>query len=237
MTAGDRASRGARQASRDPLSREQIIDAALAFVDERGLDALTMRALAQELGVYPTALYWHVGTKAQLLSAVSARIFEEVALPGAGELPWDAWLAMMARQCRAAIHRHPNLAPIVGSHLVVTTTAIPLVERVIVVLEGAGLAGEELLHVYNSLIGFVLGWVTLELSIEPADAEEGWKDDFARQLRSLDEVAFPALTRNMSLMANNAFMTRWDSGRAKPMDRSFDAALDLLVRGVRASLR
>jgi AcrR family transcriptional regulator len=47
---------------RRSLSRTEIVNAALRYVDEHGLDALTMRALAKEIGVYPTALYWHIGT-------------------------------------------------------------------------------------------------------------------------------------------------------------------------------
>ena len=215
------------------LTRDEVIDAALRFVDLRGLDALTMRALADEMGVYPTALYWHAGTKAQLVAAVSARVFDEVVLPDERELDWYEWLEAVARRCRESMHRHPNLAPIAGSQLVVATTAMPLVERTVATLERAGFSGEALVDAYNTYTGFILGWVTTELSAEPAEPSGAWKEEFAGQLRALGANAYPALRRNMPLLANNAFMLRWDSGRTRPLDRSFDVALTVLVRGLR----
>lgn len=236
--AGGGASR--RRVKRDPepaLTRDDVIDAAVRFIDERGLEALTMRALGNELGVYPTTLYWHTGNKAQLIAAASARIFDEIVLPDERSTEWGEWLAMVARRCREAMHRHPNLAPIAGSQLVVSTSAMPFVERVIGVLEQAGFSGQGLVDAYNSVIGLVLGWVTTELSAEPRDVDPTWKDDFAGELRSLNPNSFPALNRNLALFENNAFMTRWDSGRIRPMERSFEAALDLLLRGLRSTLR
>ncbi|MBL1102062.1 TetR/AcrR family transcriptional regulator [Streptomyces coffeae] len=228
--------RRARQPERNPLSRADVVDAALRYVDEHGLDALTMRALAKEMGVYPTALYWHVGTKAQLVAATSARVLENVVLPSRHDLPWDEWLTDVARLIRNAMHRHPNLAPIIGSELVVTTTALPFVERVVDVLERAGFSGPDLVHTYNAFVGFVLGWVTMELSKNPVDVEEGWQKDYAAELRAANPNTFPALTRNLGILENSAFLTRWDSGRENPLDSSFEAALEALVLGLRTRL-
>lgn len=228
--------RRGRQAARNPLSRAEVIDAALHYVDLHGLDALTMRALAKEMGVYPTALYWHTGTKAQLVAAVSARVLEDIVLPADRGTAWDEWLTEVARLCRQAMHRHPNLAPILGSQLVVSTTAVPFVERVVGVLERAGFSGRDLVEAYNAVVGFVLGWVTLELSSVPADVEEGWQKEYAGQLRTVSPNTFPALTRNLGLLENNAFLVRWDSGRDRPMDRSFETTLELLILGLRAKL-
>ena len=86
---------------------------------------------------------------------------------------------------------------------------------------------------YNSVTGFVVGWVTLELSSEPKDVDGAWKEDFAAELDALPADAFPVLTRNMGRLENNAFMTRYDSGRSRPMDRSFAFALNVLMQGLR----
>jgi TetR/AcrR family transcriptional regulator, tetracycline repressor protein len=221
---------------RRSLSRPEIVNAALLYVDEHGLDALTMRALAKEIGVYPTALYWHIGTKAQLVAAVTTTVLDDILLPADHGMAWDDWLAEVARLCRQALHRHPNLSPVIGSQLVVTTAALPLVERVLSVLERAGFTGRELVDVYNAVAGFILGWVSLELSSGPLDVEDDWQDEYAGQLRSVSPNAFPTMTRNMELVANNAFLTRWDSGRVRPMDRSFEASLELLLLGLRVKL-
>jgi TetR/AcrR family transcriptional regulator, tetracycline repressor protein len=221
---------------RRSLSRPEIVNAALRYVDLHGLDALTMRALAKEIGVYPTALYWHIGTKAQLVAAVTTTVLDDILLPADHDMAWDDWLAEVARLCRQALHRHPNLSPVVGSQLVVTTAALPLVERVLNVLERAGFAGRELVDVYNAVAGFILGWVSLELSSGPLDVEDDWQDEYATQLRAVSPNAYPTTTRNMELLANNAFLTRWDSGRVRPMDRSFEASLELLILGLRVKL-
>jgi TetR/AcrR family transcriptional regulator, tetracycline repressor protein len=221
---------------RRSLSRSEIVNAALRYVDEHGLDALTMRALAKEIGVYPTALYWHIGTKAQLVAAVTTTVLDDILLPADHDMAWDDWLAEVARLCRQALHRHPNLSPVIGSQLVVTAAALPLVERVLNVLERAGFTGRELVDVYNAVAGFILGWVSLELSSGPPDVEDDWQEEYAGQLSSVSPNAFPTMTRNMELLANNAFLTRWDSGRVRPMDRSFEASLELLILGLRVKL-
>jgi AcrR family transcriptional regulator len=221
---------------RSSLTRSEIIGAALGYVDEHGLDALSMRALAKEIGVYPTALYWHIGTKSQLVGAVTATVLDEILLPSDHDMAWDDWLVEVARRCRQAMHRHPNLSPVIGSQLVATTAALPLVERVLTVLERAGFTGRDLLDVYNAVAGFILGWVSLELASGPMDVEDDWQEEYAGQLRSINPNAYPVITRNMDLLAGNAFMTRWDSGRVRPMDQSFEASLELLIFGLRIKL-
>jgi AcrR family transcriptional regulator len=62
------------------LSRERIVEAAVTLLDEHGTDGLTMRRLAQQLDVTPTALYWHVKTKDDVLDLTLDRIFDDVRL-------------------------------------------------------------------------------------------------------------------------------------------------------------
>ena len=86
------------------------------------------------------------------------------------------------------------------------------------------------------MLGFVLGWTTLELSAEPSGVDVSWKEDFSRQLGGLDPQAYPALNRNMALLENNAFMIRYDSGRTRPMVTSFTTAIDILIAGIRTTM-
>jgi AcrR family transcriptional regulator len=235
--AGKGRSRPARKkADRRPLSHRDIVDAALKLIDSEGLENLTMRSLAQAMGVYPATLYWHAGSKAEVVAAVAGRVFDEVVLPDEHQVGWDEWLADVANRCRVAMHRHPEIARIAGSQMVVSTTALPMVERIVGVLERAGFTGADLVHAHNALTGFILGWTTLELSAEPSGVDVSWKDEFAGQLHALDANAYPSLKRNMQQMDNHAFMTRYDSGRTHPMDDSFQAALKILLAGLRFQL-
>ena len=74
-----------------PLTKEQIVDAAFRLIDERGGEAFSMRSLANELGVFPATIYWHVGDRAQLLGLVQQRWMAEVEAP---------MIAEVLRHCR-----------------------------------------------------------------------------------------------------------------------------------------
>lgn len=219
-----------------PLTRRQVVAEALAFVDVEGVDALTMRRLADRLGVYPTAVYWHAGNKASLLAAVCERALADMELPPVDTERWQDWLRAMARSARAALHMHPNIVPVMASQLQVTTSSFPLAESVLRVLEGAGFHGERLTDAYNTTIGFLFGFVFGELSAAPPEADEGWTSDFRRQLDAIDPSTAPTLAANLPTIAGNAFMLRWESGQHRPMDGAFEMALEVLVSGLSAVL-
>jgi tetracycline repressor-like protein len=180
------------------------------------------------------ALYWHVGSKSRLLALTASRAFEEVVLPDEQALEWTDWLFEAGLRIRQVLHAHPNLAPMAGTQLVVTTTALPLVERMIGVLERAGFSGTRLVDAFNATFGFIIGWVAAELSVEPAESGD-WKDAFAGELRSVNANLHPAIHRNHDALANNVFLARWDSGRARPMDSSYSFALRAIIAGLTAA--
>ena len=103
-----------------------------------------MRSLAERLGTYPATVYWHVGNRARLLALVADRVLEEIEAPDAARLPWRDWLASLAREYRRVMHRHPNVAGLVGSQLVVSPPGMQLVETILAVLADAGFAGQAL---------------------------------------------------------------------------------------------
>lgn len=222
--------------ARPSLSRDVVLDAALKIVDESGLESLTVRAVARDLGVFPNAVYWHIGSKTNLVGAVASRLFDGITLPDARKHSWDEWLEIVAKQWREAMHQHPNIAVVAGTYLVTTTGAMPIVERILSVLLDAGFEDEDLVNAYNTFVGFVLGWLTLELSQQPGNDNQGWKEAFEAELDRLDPNTFPTLTSVMPRMRNAAFLTRWDSGRQRPLVSSFEAAVSALIAGLQASL-
>ena len=92
-------------ANRKPLSRIRVLQAAVALADEAGLEAFSMRGLAQELGVVPMALYKHVTNKEQLLDGMVDNVFSEIELPF-GELDWRSAMRRRAISTREALERH-----------------------------------------------------------------------------------------------------------------------------------
>jgi AcrR family transcriptional regulator len=92
-------------ATRKPLSSARVLQAAVALADEAGLEAFSMRGLAQELGVVPMALYKHVANKEQLLDGMVDIVFSEIELPS-GNLDWRSAMRRRAISTREALQRH-----------------------------------------------------------------------------------------------------------------------------------
>ena len=96
------------------LSRERIRDVALELIDEHGLSALSMRRLADALGVQAASLYTHYATKDDVLDAVANKLIADVDTSGF-EQGWRQGLLTWARSYHAALTAHPNAAPIIAS--------------------------------------------------------------------------------------------------------------------------
>jgi TetR/AcrR family transcriptional regulator, tetracycline repressor protein len=217
------------------LSKDLILRAAVGIVDEQGLHALTIRKVAEALGVYPTAISWHVGSKDQLVADASGLVFETLQLPDDAALAWKEWLRLTAVSFRESMHRHPNFAVVIGNQLPASLPALPFVERVLRVLNDNGLQGAELLRAYNAYVGCLLGWVALEVSSSKAAAGPA-EDAQLGMLSQLDGRLYTALTKNLPVIANRAFMVRWDSGTTNPMNESFDFMLDAVLAGIERSI-
>src|SRR5437660_2112271 len=92
--------------SREPLSRARVLQAAVALADEHGLDALSMRRLARELGVEAMSLYNHVASKDEILDGMYDSVVEEIELPD-GVTDWKAAVRAVATAERDVLLRHP----------------------------------------------------------------------------------------------------------------------------------
>lgn len=130
--------------SREPLSRERILEAALAVADRDGPDALSMRRLAQELDVWPMAVYRWFRDKDELVAALGEVAVTRVAAPAAG--PWRARLAALLTQARSALAGH---AP---------TDATALRDVALPILADAGLGADEAERTWPALFGLAVGF-------------------------------------------------------------------------------
>lgn len=222
------------------LDREQIVAEALRLIDERGLEAFSLRELARALGVFPTALYWHMpGGRNAVLGAVAATAFTDVVPPAADALDnWENWLRALFVRYRESLRQHPNIAPLLGAQIVSNTGVdMELVERILAALEAAGFRNERLLDAYNTVVAGLLGYVTLELAPAPAENASEWAQAFEAEIRDVDAGRFPRLARNLDLFANRAFIVRWQGGVDKPMTHSFDFYVETIIAGLRSLAR
>jgi AcrR family transcriptional regulator len=143
--------------------REEILDAALAIADERGLDAVSMRSVADRVGVTPMALYRHVSDKAALLDGIVGRLLGAL-LPSDADRgrPWDERLRALARACRAIGRRHPWAAHLLFSRPAVTPDAVRAVDVIYTALLEAGVPEREVPRLERLISTFVLGFAASE---------------------------------------------------------------------------
>lgn len=216
------------------LGREQIIAAALELIDQRGLESFSLREVARHLGVFPTALYWHVpGGRNTLLAEVTAIAFQDVAPSVEPSEDWTGWLSELFHRYRSALRRHPNVAPLLGAQLVSNAGVNPeIVESILTALETAGFADGRLVDAYNAVVAAMLGYVTLELAPMPADDPLDWATAFEDKIRSLPPSQYPRLTANLKLLANRAFIVRWRSGIEAPLTTGFELYVEAFIAGL-----
>jgi len=144
------------------LSREAVLDEAMAVLDERGLDGLTMRNLGDRLQVVPMALYRHVRNKDDLLDGVLDRAVSLVPLP-APDLDWRDGLAALARSVRATMLEHPAVVAPVVQRPSLGPSAIALGEYGFSVMRGAGFSDTDSERGLNVVLTYTLGFVALEV--------------------------------------------------------------------------
>ncbi|MFJ5549416.1 TetR/AcrR family transcriptional regulator C-terminal domain-containing protein [Streptomyces sp. NPDC093225] len=150
----DRPSGTARRA---PLSRERVLRAAVAYADGAGIDALSMRGLAQELGVVPMALYKHVANKDELLDGLVDAVLAEIA-PPVVDGTWKAAVRERILSARQVLLRHPWAARVITSRAAPTPGALAYLDSVIGTLRGGGLSVDLAHHAMHALGSRVLGF-------------------------------------------------------------------------------
>jgi AcrR family transcriptional regulator len=163
------------------VTRDQIVDAALAIVEADGVEQLSMRKLAAELGIVPTTIYWHVGGREQLLDAIVERFTERlVASAVRGRTPVSRVLCI-ARQFRDSASEHPNLTIVANDRGLNATVSLPLQIALARELTAAGLRGRRAARAMRSIIYVVGGFIVLADKVPPTAPtrhrnEELWAD-------------------------------------------------------------
>jgi TetR/AcrR family transcriptional regulator, tetracycline repressor protein len=230
--AATRAKSAATKRSATKLSRESIVVAALQEIDDNGLDAFSLRNLAKRLGVYPTAIAWHVESRSQLLAEVAALALADILPPGF-PVSWQSHLRTLFQRFREAIRRHPNVAPLVGTQLVANPGVdLDFVERLLATLAHAGFTGQRLVGAYNAVIAALVGFTTQEFAPIPADDTRAWQADVRARLDGVESFNHPILAANMKLLANHAFILRWQNGTENPLTESFAAFVEIVISGL-----
>jgi AcrR family transcriptional regulator len=144
---------------RDTLSSDQIVKAAIALLDEEGLEGLNMRALGKRLGSAATAVYWHVGSKDNLITLAGDRVWSELPLPetAPGTGGWRTAAEALAAGVHGMLARHPWLVQAFGAHLMFGPGKAQHDDYILALYEGAGFTPAEADQASAAVLTFVLG--------------------------------------------------------------------------------
>ncbi len=219
------------------LSRDEIVQAAVALADSEGAGAVNMRSIAKEIGVGAMSLYWHVADKEQLLDRMLDAVEGE---DGTAELSgdWRGDLGRIARQRRRAVLRHPWVVDFMSGRPPFGPNALLQIERSLSVLDGLDLDTRTALQILMTIDTYVTGSVLNELReirVAQTQAQAGLTDsDIAAGMQAWRD----RLDRSgMFTRVVRAFDEGIDPDAAETRDERFEFGLDCLLDGVTARLR
>ena len=208
---------------RAPLSRERVLRAAVALADEGGVDALSMRKLAQELGVVPMALYKHVANKDEMLDGMVDVVVGEIDPPRGGT-DWKAAIRQRVLSARSALLRHPWASRVLESRTNPTPVVMAYMDSMIGILRAGGFSIDLTHHAMHAMGSRLLGF-SQELFDDSADVGA------EMQAAVLQEMAgtYPHITELvMAITHDEASVV----GRGCDDQFEFEFALDLMLDGL-----
>jgi TetR/AcrR family transcriptional regulator, tetracycline repressor protein len=162
------------------LSRELIIKEALALLDEHGPGALSMRRLADRLGVAPTALYTHVRGKADLIDGLIDQVYAGLTLKPDPDGDWTQQLTTLSQAIRAHLLAHPAVVPYALQQPGLGPHSLRLGEAIYNVLRPAGFSDQAVVGTVYALLTYILGFVALEVPRAGTDPQTS--DEFVRRM-------------------------------------------------------
>jgi AcrR family transcriptional regulator len=184
---------------RPQIDRAAVVDAAMMLADESGLEAVTMHAVAQRLGVTPMALYRHVDGKQALLDGMVERLLTSYPLPPA-DAPWAGRLTAMADGIRSTAKQHPAVFPLLLTRPAATPGARTVRDYVQAALREAGLTAADAARAERLISTAVLGFAASEAAGRfRHHAQAVIDEDFAVLLRWLRLAMSPGAASDVVL--------------------------------------
>ena len=216
----------ARTRAREPLSRERILDTAVALADEGGVESLSMRKIAQELGVVPMALYKHVANKDELLDGMIDVVVGEIDPPIEGA-DWKTTMRERILSARRALLRHPWASRVIESRREPTPTVIAYIDSMMGIFLEGGFSIDLMHHAIHVMGSRILGF-----SQELFDDASSMPADEAAEMWTQMADVYPNIAKLLPVA-----LTTHDEGGAVvgggcDDQFEFEFALDLMLDGL-----
>ena len=187
------------------LSKRTVTENALKLADADGLDALTIRKLAEHLGVTPMALYWHFRSKEDLLEGVAEQVWGEIDVNVDPEAPWWAQLQGLLESLVTVLRAHSAAAQLLLEHEKRNEAALRATEATLQILTSAGFDAQHASEVARSTLWTGIMLVMSETGYHP-ELSDDERAEFQRrsqvELAMLPAASYPHLVRCAAPMAN-----------------------------------
>lgn len=210
------------------LERETVVRSALVLLNDVGLDGLTVRRLAEQLGVQNPALYWHFKNKQDLLDEMAKTLVADAFAglePPATNEQWADWLAEVAERFHRTLLTHRDGARIMAAADLTESALLGIQERALSVLTTAGFDLRAALIGIVAIFDYTLG-AAFEEQSEPDHPKWGRSPRFASRRPSLDPAHFPLLAAACDGITNTA---------TDHPDVGFKGGIHLLLAGMVAT--
>jgi AcrR family transcriptional regulator len=180
-----------RPAPRAPLSKERVLREAVLLADAGGVDSLTMRSLADRLGVEAMSLYHHVPNKEEILTGMVDLVFAGIPVPE--DADWRTAMRQRARAVREALFRHPWALGLLGSRRNPGAATLRHHDAAIGCLRRSGFSIPMVAHALALLDSYVFGFVVEEQNL-PLSTPEEVQEVAGSLLEHMGADAYPHLT-------------------------------------------
>lgn len=207
-------------ASRLGLSRERIVGAAVALFDGEGVDALTMRRLAEELGVGTMTVYGYFRSKEELVDAIVDSGAKRIAEAG-GEGSWQERIREFVLELRRSHLAHPAVVEVRLTRPLLSQGALEATERAMSILRGAGFSKRDAARIYRLLFIFAFGFS----AFGPPRSGTSDREATRAALSDLPADRFPVLVECLD-----------EASEAMADPTLFEFALDRLIDGIEQML-
>jgi AcrR family transcriptional regulator len=213
---------------RKPLTREAVVAAGLAIGDAEGLEAVSLRRVAAELGVTPMALYRYVESKEELLDEMLAAVWGKVEIPNLASGDWWERLAALAHSARSAFLSHPAAAAIAATRPRGGKNIVRVIEVILALFERAGLDSEHAARIYLPFARSLLALIVFEASLLPELSEEERRQEALRTRFEFESLPAGEFSHVIAAAPHLA--------RPYEPERVFEEGLEFLHAGIEAQL-
>jgi AcrR family transcriptional regulator len=213
----------AKAEPREPLTKERILRAAVALADEGGVESLSMRRIAQELGVVPMALYKHVANKDGMLDGMVDVVVAEIDPPLEGA-DWKTAIRERVLSARRALLRHPWASRVIESRTAPTPTVIGYMDEMIGILRKGGFSVDLTHHSMHAMGSRALGF-SQELFDDTPDDPPEIQAIAAQQMAD----AYPYISEMAAAISHDDASV---VGQGCDDQFEFEFALDLMLEGL-----